>query len=110
MTACLEKMEPNQGKVETKTGAYPERMESSEEKLEASDLEANPEEIEALAGRQEMPNKEAAVETMGALEDRSGDQQQAVGYRNPRKRRTKDPVKDGRSRRDVGRSRSATTT
>jgi hypothetical protein len=30
------------------------------------------------------------VETIGALEDRSGDQQPAAGYRDPLKRRTKD--------------------
>jgi hypothetical protein len=42
------------------------------------------------------------------LEDRSGDQQPAVGYRNPLKMRTKDsvvlgtPKKEGRSRRALG--------
>jgi hypothetical protein len=39
---------------------------------------------------QEVPNKEATVETIGALEDYSGDQQPAAGYQNPLKRWTKD--------------------
>jgi hypothetical protein len=33
------------------------------------DLEANPEEIEAVAEHQEVSNEEATVETLGALED-----------------------------------------
>jgi hypothetical protein len=37
------------------------------------DLEANPEEIGALAEHQKAPNEEAAVEAIGALEDRYGD-------------------------------------
>jgi hypothetical protein len=35
---------------------------------------------------QEVPNKEATVETIGALEDRSGNQQPTAGYQNPWKR------------------------
>lgn len=87
-------MEPNQEKVETKTEVCPETMESNQEKMEASDLEANAEETEAVAGRQEGPNEEAAMEGVGALEGRCEHQQPAVGYHNPRKRRTKDPLKD----------------
>jgi hypothetical protein len=36
--------------------------------------EAHPEEIGATAEQQEAPNEEAALETIGSLEDRSGDQ------------------------------------
>jgi hypothetical protein len=39
---------------------------------------------------QEVPNEEDAVETIGAPEDKSVDQELAVRYRNPRKRWTKD--------------------
>jgi hypothetical protein len=40
--------------------------------VKASDLEANPEEKEAIAEQQEVPNKEAAVETIRALRVRCG--------------------------------------
>jgi hypothetical protein len=49
----------------------------------------------------EVPNEENAVETIGVPEDRSMDEEAAVGYRNPRKKRTK-PLKDECSRRDDG--------
>jgi hypothetical protein len=47
-------------------------------------------ESDAAAVHQEIPNEQTAVETIGALEGRSGDQRPAGGYRNPLKRRTKD--------------------
>jgi hypothetical protein len=53
-------------------------------------MEANPDEMEAVVEHQKFPNEEVAVEIIGALKDCSGDQQQAVGYRNPLKRRTQD--------------------
>jgi hypothetical protein len=37
-------------------------------------LEVNPEEMETTEDHQEVPNKEAAVETIQALKDQSGDQ------------------------------------
>jgi hypothetical protein len=37
--------------------------------VEAMDLEENPEGIEAVVEQQEISNKEAAMETIGALED-----------------------------------------
>jgi hypothetical protein len=46
-------------------------------------LEANPEEINAVEDHWEIPNKEAAVETIGALKDRSRDQWMAMGYQKP---------------------------
>jgi hypothetical protein len=38
------------------------------------EMEANPEEIKAKAEHQESPKEEVPVETIGALEDRSGNQ------------------------------------
>jgi hypothetical protein len=54
--------------------AHPIRMEANQEKLKVTDLEANPEEIEVMVKCQKVPNKEAAVKTIEALEDRYGDQ------------------------------------
>lgn len=47
-------------------------------------------EPDVAAEHHEIPNEQTAVETIGALEGRSGDQRPAGGYRNPLKRRTKD--------------------
>jgi hypothetical protein len=60
-------------------------------------------ESDAVVDHQEVPNGQAAVETVGALEDRSGDQRPARRYQNTLKRRFKDNVvletpKDGCSR------------
>jgi hypothetical protein len=48
-------------------------VETGLEEVKATDVEANPEDIEAIAERQKVPNEEAAVEAIGALEDRYGD-------------------------------------
>jgi hypothetical protein len=56
--------------------------------VEATDLEANPEEKEAVAKQQEVSNEEAAVETIGALKDRSGDRRLAVRRRGRLKKLT----------------------
>jgi hypothetical protein len=48
--------------------------------------------MEAVATHQQVPNEEAAVEIIGAQEDRTVNQQTTVGYRNPRKRRAKDNI------------------
>jgi hypothetical protein len=50
-------------------------------KMDTTDLEANREKSEAVAVRQEVPNKEAEVETILALEDRYGDRRLTVGRR-----------------------------
>jgi hypothetical protein len=50
------------------------KMETCIEKTEAKDFEANPEEIESKSEHQEVPNEEAAVETIRAQEDLSEDQ------------------------------------
>jgi hypothetical protein len=48
--------------------------------MEATDLEANPEEIESEAEHQEAPKEEAAVETFGALKERYGEQHLAIRH------------------------------
>jgi hypothetical protein len=58
-----------------------EEMEFCLEKTEATDLEANPEEIESDLEHEEVPIEEAAVETSGALKERYGDWHLAVRYR-----------------------------
>jgi hypothetical protein len=63
--------------------------------MDITGFEANPEEIEAIAEHQEVANEEAAVETVGIGEDRSGDQRTTVGSRKLLKRRTKDHVVQG---------------
>jgi hypothetical protein len=50
------------------------------------------EETEVSAEGQRIPNREATVETIRAMEVRSGGQQLAVGYHNPRKIRIKGNV------------------
>jgi hypothetical protein len=66
-------------------------METSQVKLEAADLGPNPEATEVILGQRKIPNGQATVQTLGGLEDRSGDYRQAVGYRYFLKRRTRDP-------------------
>jgi hypothetical protein len=48
-------------------------VETSQEEVKTTDFEANPEEKESVAEHQEVPSEEAAVGTIGALEDRYGD-------------------------------------
>jgi hypothetical protein len=51
-----------------------------------------PEEMANAAAHPEASNGATRVETIGELEDRSGDQRPAVISRNPQKRRTKDDI------------------
>jgi hypothetical protein len=61
-------------------------MEACLEKMEATNLEANPEEIEFESGHQEAPKEEVAVETIRALEDQHGHWHLAIGcHRQPKK-------------------------
>jgi hypothetical protein len=61
------------GKMEVRMAIGQEQTETEikpdVEKMNATDFEANPEETETIAEHQEVPNKEAAVETIGAWED-----------------------------------------
>jgi hypothetical protein len=86
----------NTGQVEMKArvGAVLEEKKSLREEMKACPEKREPisDEMGAVAERQEVHNEEAAVETVGVLEDRPGGQEPAVGYRNPRKRRNKGGV------------------
>jgi hypothetical protein len=82
--------------------ASQETMEANQEKLEATDLEANLEEIEAVAEHQEVRKEEAAVRTVGALEDRYGDRYLVVVCRRQLKKRTQG---DGGSQKNLAAAR-----
>jgi hypothetical protein len=56
-------------------------MEAYPEKMEAINLEANPEEIQSKSKLQEDPKEEAAVEYFRVLKKLYGDWYQAVGCR-----------------------------
>jgi hypothetical protein len=58
-------------------------------KMDTTDLEANRENSEAVTMHQEVPNEEAEVETVGALEDRYRDQNLDIGRRRQPKKRTR---------------------
>jgi hypothetical protein len=64
-------------------------------KMDTMDLEADRESSKAAAVHQEVPIEEATVKTVRGQEDQSRDQQPTVGYRNPRKSRTKVDVVQG---------------
>jgi hypothetical protein len=63
MMACLRKTE---ARIETGQEQSNTEIETNLEAAEATDLEANPEETEAVVERQEIPNEEAAVHSMRA--------------------------------------------
>jgi hypothetical protein len=67
--------------------------------VKARDLEANSEETNAIVARRKVPNEEAAVEAIGALEDRYGDRRLAVGCRRQPKKWV--PAEAGRPPRTV---------
>jgi hypothetical protein len=71
-------------------GTNEAKIKTSLEEMRATNLVANPKEIEAAAEHQQVPKEEAVVETTGTLEDRFEDQQLPVEYSNPWKRWTKD--------------------
>jgi hypothetical protein len=56
-----------------------EKTETCLEKMEATDLEANPEETESEVEHKEVPKDDAAVETDKALNKRHGDQNLVAG-------------------------------
>lgn len=51
---------------------YPIRKEANQEKLVARDLEANPQETEAISEQQQVPNKETDVGNGHSIEDQPG--------------------------------------
>jgi hypothetical protein len=78
MEACLGKTE---ARIETSHEQIDTEINTGLEEVEAMDLEANSEETEAVVEWQEIPNEEAAVGTIGALEDQHGDRHLAIGHR-----------------------------
>jgi chromosome segregation ATPase len=101
--ACLEKAKAGREEMEAALGVFEERL----DKMDVTDLEANREKSEGVAVRHEVHDEEAAMDTIGAPEDRSMDEEPDVGYRNPRKKRTKtmlyeEPLKDECWRQDYG--------
>jgi hypothetical protein len=77
MEACLEKGKAGLDEIEFMMDVFKERF----DKMDTTDLEANPEEKETIAEQQEVPNEEAAVEMIGAQQVWSGDQHLAVRCR-----------------------------
>jgi hypothetical protein len=80
-------MKPHIGCLTSKMDTHHERTVAGQEELMAmmkttvsclENMEANPEEKESIAEWQEIPNKEAAVEIIGTLEDRYRDWCMAV--------------------------------
>jgi hypothetical protein len=88
-----------QGKIEA-------MMEACSGKSVATDLEANPEEIESESVHHEVPEEEAAVETIRVLEYRYGDRHIAVGRRRQSKKWTQG---DGGSRKKLAAARRRMT-
>jgi hypothetical protein len=76
------------------------------DKMDNTDLEANGENSEAVAVHQEVPNEEAEVETVGALEGRNGDWRLAAMRRGRQEKRTQG---DGRSRQKLAATRGRLT-
>jgi hypothetical protein len=96
-------MEANQENMMEKLDVYHERtfarldcllekmeagVESNHEEMNATDLESNPKEIEAMMEHQEVPKEGTAAENLGALEDPYGDCHLAVGRRQKQKKQT----------------------
>jgi hypothetical protein len=69
-------------------------------------MEANREKPDAVPEHQEVPNEEAAVETIGALQDRYGERHLAVGRRWQPKERIQG---DGASRQKLSSARGRMT-
>jgi hypothetical protein len=63
----------------TKMVSWLEKMDACLGKTEATDVEANPEEIEFDSEHQEIPKEEATVETFGALKEWYWDRHLAAG-------------------------------
>jgi hypothetical protein len=98
MEQILEGLLATQEKIEAynkKKRAILQEMKSWQEETKAcaEKRKAIPEEIEVVSERQKVPNEEAAVETIGALEDRYGDRHVVVGrHRQPKKRTQGDSI------------------
>jgi hypothetical protein len=74
---CQSRKDDGQG------GLQLEKMEPCTGKMEAMDLEVNPEEMESEAKHEEVPKEEATVKTSGALKEQYGDCHIAVRHHGP---------------------------
>lgn len=94
METCIEKTE-----TRTETGKEPREatVETSQEEVKATDLEANQEATEAVVEGQNVCNEEMNMDTIGALEDRYGDRLLAVRYCQQPKKRPRAVVGPNRS-------------
>jgi hypothetical protein len=81
-------MKTGQAEMKATVSAILQEMKSWQEEMKActEKRDAIPEEGSVIVEHQKVLNEEAAVETTGALEDRSGDQLLIMGYKNPQKR------------------------
>jgi hypothetical protein len=90
----MARMYPQLEKMETAENVF----EGSSNKLDTTDLEANPEKSDAVAEHQEAPKEETAVETIEVFIDQNGDHHLAVRHRRQPKKRTQG---DGGSRNNL---------
>jgi hypothetical protein len=77
----LAKMETNQERMMDKKDSQPEKMEACLGNAVATDLEANPGEVESQAVHDEVLKEEAAMKTVIALKKRHGDRHIAIKRR-----------------------------
>jgi hypothetical protein len=67
LEAKIEEIKSGQVKMKSTVSPIERKMEACLGKTEATDLEANPEEIQSKAVHREVPNEEATVKSSGAL-------------------------------------------
>jgi CRISPR/Cas system-associated exonuclease Cas4 (RecB family) len=82
MKACLENLEKTRSLVREDGGQDRDQpgITIDLEEMMVMESEANQGKIGAKVEHQDIPNKKAAVETIRALEDQSGDQRLTIGY------------------------------
>jgi NAD+--asparagine ADP-ribosyltransferase len=91
MKACLKKAKANPDKTMAglkEMEVAVDVLEETFDKMDVADLEVNREKSKVVAVHQEIPNEEAEVETVGALETRNGDWRLAARLRGWQKKRT----------------------
>jgi hypothetical protein len=96
-TLCSRKNAP-QVKAENNYVELVARMKANQDKLAVMYLEANPEEIEAVSGHQEVLIEVTAEKIIWSLNDRYGDRHLAIGHCCQPKKRILD---DGKSRKKL---------
>jgi hypothetical protein len=84
----LAKVEAKQVRMMARMDYWLEKIEACLGKTEATNLDANPEEIESKAMHEEVPKEEAAVKPVKALKKWHGDRNLAIGRRQQPKKRS----------------------